>query len=619
MRFLILLFGVCALPLVRAEDAGALWRGRVQPLLDQNCVKCHGPLEAKGGLLLDTPEAALKGNDDGPVIVPGQPEQSTFIKALTAGADPHMPPKKQLAEGDIAALTAWVQALGKASEAAPVAGPGPQGIDGILAADWQHAGLTPAPLADDRTFLRRLSLDLLGRIPTADEAARFLYDAALDKRQALVERFLASDEAARNFREVWDALLLGRYSGRREDRRRDNGWFDFLETAFKTGRPWNEVVAAMIEARPEQKVDKGAQWFLYEKKNEHQQIAEAVAPVIYGTRIDCAQCHDHPLAREIKQGHYWGLVAAFNRSKNTEGGTPAVAESAVGGFINFTNLKKESQPAVLMMLTGTTIAETRPDPTAKENDADDHYQDAQAKVRVPKFSRRAELAKAATVGNPLLARSFVNHTWALLMGRGIVHPVDEMNSKNPPSHPALLDWLAEDFRSHGYDVRRVIRTIVLSRAYQLAAWAGPASAPPAEAFAAAAERPLTAEAMARSARLVAGQSADEAPLRKVMCETFPDVLPRVTRATIQQAMFLGNSAPFTSLFTPGVSTAPFMALPNTEEKVRAIFRRALLREPDATELSHALHCLDAHPDQAESASAQLLWALVSGPEFLTNH
>ena len=110
--------------------------------------------------------------------------------------------------------------------------------------------------------------------------------------------------------------------GRREERRRENGWFAFLESAFKQNRPWNEVVRAMITARPEKPEDKGALWFLYERRNEHQQIAEAVAPVIYGTKIDCAQCHDHPLAREIKQGHYWGLVAAFNRSKNVEKGAP---------------------------------------------------------------------------------------------------------------------------------------------------------------------------------------------------------------------------------------------------------------------------------------------------------
>lgn len=596
-----------------------MWKNKVQAVLDQNCVKCHGPLEQKAELLLDTPESVLKGGEDGLVVRPGQPDASPLIKNLAAGADPHMPPKKQLDEQDIALLRQWVKALGEAPIAEKplvVDSSKFQSIDEVLQADWSAAGITPAAVVDDRTFLRRVSLDLIGRIPTVAETNEFLGNASADKRTALVDRLLATDEAARNFREIWDALLLGRRNGRREDKRRDNGWFTFLEASFKNGRPWNEVVSAVIEARPQKPEDKGALWFLYEKKNEHQQIAEAIAPVIYGTRIDCAQCHDHPLAREIKQGHYWGLVAAFNRSKNTEKGPPAVTESAVGGFINFTNLKKESQPAVICMLTGTTIDESRPDPTAKEEDTNERYQDPNAAVKVPKFSRRTALAKAATENNPLLARSFVNHAWALMMGRGIVHPVDEMNSKNPPSHPVLLDWLAQDFAKHNYDVRRVYRNIALSSAYQRGRSAVEL---PVDSFASALERPLIAEAMARSACIATGQSPSDEKLRKSMVETFPDILPRVTRATIQQAMFLANSEAFSGLFAPSLGLEPLAQIPSLEERASQAFRQALLRDPAADELQHAVEYLQSRPDHATEAIGQLLWSLASGPEFLTNH
>ena len=618
---LLLVLGAAASAAAPA-DASAPVQARAQAVLDQHCVKCHGPLEEKAGLLLDTPEAVLAGGENGAVVIPGQPDQSPLIRVLSPDADPHMPPKKQLADTEIADLRAWVTRLGAPPDPAPGAAdaePPPQSINEFLEAGWRRRGLTPAPPADDRTYLRRVSLDLVGRIPTAAETEAFLYDADPAKRTALVDRLLASDEAARHFREVWDALLMGRRDGRREARRRDHGWFAFLENAFKTGRPWNEVVAAMITARPATPDDRGAVWFLFERRNEHQQVAEALAPVIYGTRIDCAQCHDHPLAREIKQGHYWGLVAAFNRSKNTEGGTPAVDESAVGGFINFTNLKKESQPAVLAMLTGVTIDEARPEPGAKEEDAPDRYLEPAAGVKIPRFSRRAALARAATENNPLLARSFVNHTWALLMGRGLVHPVDEMNSKNPPSDPALLDWLARDFANHGHDVRRVIRQIVLSRGYQLAPWTGPDAAPPADAFAAAAERPLTGEAIARSARLAAGHPPDDDALRQAMSSRFPDVLPRVVRATTQQAMFLANDEAFTGLFAPGPAAESLANLPSPEARVRGAFRQALLRDPGASELAEAVAFLQARPDAPATAIGQLLWALVSGPEFLTNH
>jgi mono/diheme cytochrome c family protein len=630
LLLLIILF--VASPLIRADDAAAarLWNEGVQPLLDQHCVKCHGPLEQKSKLELDSVASVLKGSEDGPVVVPGKPDESLMMEVFAPKSDPHMPPKKQLSDHEIAKIRTWIAALGQTNpgesrkaarpEVPPASADPVQTIDHFLAAEWQALGVAPTPVCDDRTFVRRVYLDLAGRIPTRSEASAFLDDAATDKRAKLVDRLLGSDEYARTFREIWDALLMGRRTGRREQRRRESGWFEFLETAFKTDRRWDDVVREMITARPSNPEDKGALWFVFERRNEYQQIAEALAPVIYGTKVDCAQCHDHPLAREIKQGHYWGLVAAFNRSKNIEKGPPAVAESAVGGFVNFTNLKKESQPAVIAMLTGRTIEEERPAPDVKQDDSPDGYVDPSAPVKVPKFSRRAALAEAATKDNPLLARAFVNYTWAILMGRGIVHPVDGMNSKNPPSHPELLDWLAADFASHDYAPRRLVRAIVLSHGYQLAAWTGENPPPPA-AFAAAAEKPLMAEAIARSARVASGRPSEDAALRQTFAETFPDVLPRVTRATVQQAMLLANSEAFSSLYKPepGNAVDVLAQIPSREERVRAAFQFALTREPDADELARGVEYLQTREDRAPQAAGQLLWALAAGPEFLTNH
>ncbi len=635
---LALLLGLAATLPVRGEaDGRSFSASGAQTVFDRNCVKCHGPLEHKGGLELDTMEAALRGNEDGPVIVPGKPDKSKIIAALSPDADPHMPPKKQLSAEDVAKLSAWITALKSVSSSVGTNKTGAvnldqrvdlrkipsepaAAIDYLLAAGWKSRGVRPAALCDDQTFVRRAYLDLAGRIPTREEAEAFLRDSKAQKRARLVDQLLASDDYPRTFREIWDVLLMGRSAGRREQQRRDNGWHAFLEDAFRKNRPWNEVVRDVIVARPETTETKGAAVFVFERRNQHQLVAEALAPIIYGTKVDCAQCHDHPLAREIKQGHYWGLVAAFNRSKNIEGGAPAVSESAVGGYVNFTNLKKESQPAVINLLTGRVIEEARPAADAKEEDRPEGYVDAKAKMKVPKFSRRAELAHAVTEDNPLLARSFVNYTWAILLGRGIVHPVDEMNSKHPPGHPELLDWLARDFAAHNYDTRRLVRAIVLSRGYQLAAWTGP-KAPSADAFAAAIEKPLTAETMARSARIASGRSADDAALRSAFVEAFPDVLPRVTRATIQQSMLLANSEALAGLFKPepGTATERIARVPRIEDRARDIFRTALIRQPDKNEVAEAVKFLKSRADQPDEAAGELLWALVAGPEFLTNH
>ena len=343
-------------------DARELWSSKVQPLLDVNCTKCHGPIEQKSGLELDTPEAVLKGGDDGKVIQPGKPEESLLFQYLDAKSDPHMPPKKQLGEAEIALVREWIVALGKAPNGSSTKTAQKhystitEAVNGYLEESWSERGVKVAEPLEDRAWCRRIYLDLAGRIPTRDELEDFLSSESKAKREELVDRLIASEEYARHMRELWDVYLMGRVKrGNQLERREKSGWWAFLEYSFRENRPWNETVHEFLVGRPAKEELKGAYWFLFERRDQHQAIAEAVAPVVYGTQINCAQCHDHPLAREIKQAHYWGLVAAFNRSKNVK--EEGVGESAVGGNINFTNLKKESQPAVVTLLKGKTLSE----------------------------------------------------------------------------------------------------------------------------------------------------------------------------------------------------------------------------------------------------------------------
>lgn len=619
---------------VRAADAPTLWRRTVQPLLDVQCVKCHGPIEHKGGLTLDSPENILRGGDDGAVVVPGDPDASRLFRYLAPDADQHMPPKKQLGDAERDAIRAWIAAwkpgLAPASDAAarPATFATPtEAIDSRIARGWEDAGVRPAAEVDDRTWCRRVFLDLAGRIPTHRETEEFLSDAAESRRARLVDRLLASDDYPVRMRELWDVFLMGRPKREsHEDRRRDNGWWAYLEAAFRANRGWDAIVRELLTARPADPEQRGASWFVYERRNDYQAIAEAVGPLVYGTRIDCAQCHDHPLAREVKQAHYWGLVAAFNRGKNVEGGT-AIAESAIGGFANFTNLKKESQPAVIALLDGPVIDEIRPAPDTKEVDREELYRDPGASVRIPVFSRREAFARAATTGNPRLARAFVNRMWAVLLGRGFVHPADEMTARNAPSHPELLDDLARDFADHGHDIRRLLRGIVLSHAYAL----GPASgsAPPADLFAAALERPLTGEQIARSWSIAVGREKTDDRLRRAVSAAIPEVAPREYLATFQQAQFLTYSAEFAQLLAsvtnPPASQSFSSALPPeaaghaeadaTAEATRW-FRATLGRAPDRGETERLGAFLKEHAD-AEAGRRDLLWALLTSPEFLT--
>lgn len=321
------------------------------------------------------------------------------------------------------------------------------------------------------------------------------------------------------------------------------------------------------------------------------------------------------MTREIRQAHYWGLVTAFNRSKNVDGGA-VVSESATGGFVNFTNLKKESQPALMVLLDERVVAEDRPGEGVKEEDGEALYVDGGAK-QVPKVSRREAFADLAVRDNPLLAAAFVNRLWSVLLGRGLVHPVDEMNGRNPASHPELLLWLSRDFEEHGYDVKRLVRGLVLSRPYGLGPSVG--GNVPAASFAFAIERPLTGEQLSRSWRVVAGVTAEDDGLRRKVVAALPDVLPREYAATWQQAQFLSGAAALQELLRAEVSptVVRLAGVVSVEERVRLGFQEVWGRMPDAEEQQRAEEFFAEYEGDESGAVRDFLWALMTSAEFLT--
>lgn len=665
-------FGVRA----NAADADALWKAHVQPLLQQHCGECHNPNKTKSGLDLSSFQTIMRGGERGAAIVAGKPDESNLYNLLKGDADPHMPPgsRKALSEEEAGLIAAWIKALpvAKAGDApetnAVVATTVPakaritwkpdekiaaeNAVDRFLELAWKLDGVAPAKLSDDATFARRLYLDLAGRIPTTNELQSFVKDKRRDKRAQLVEKLLASEDYVRHMREVFDTVLMNRPEPKFVDRRESEKWFAYLEDVFRRNRPWDEVVRELIVARPQGTNDRGAVWFLYERENNAQAIAEALAPVVYGVQIKCAQCHDHMVAREIKQAHYWGTVAAFNRSKNVDTPQgPALAESAIGGFVSFANLKKESQRAELTFFNGKRIAEPWPKDGEKEVDSPEFYLTAPAATEeqkgeaakrkrerpakvdaaaVPKFSRRAAFADAVTKDNPLLARAMVNRIWAMLFGRGLVHPVDLMDSKHPASHPELLDWLAKDFERSGHDVKRLVRTLCNTRAYALEA--KPASvkkgnASP-DAFASALEKPLSAEQLYRSLLIATENQADasgkvagmtDKELRRAFVKQFPDLFAPEYNASLQQAMFLANAPLLDTLVTPrdGNFAARLLKLASNEARVREAFEVIYGRKPAKDELRECTNYLAARAPEA--GVKQLLWAMLTGAEFQVNH
>ena len=659
LGLVLLVLSLASPRLANGEETKAMfWETHIRPLFKQHCLKCHGGAKQKGGLDLRSLGSALKGGDSGSPVLPGNPEGSLIYKVLLPGADPHMPPGegKQLPESDLSLVKNWVAAhvsphsSKTGSEpwaaASPVYQPKPlklpsaelpasRVIDDLIRRGWQKAGVSPAQPASDRLFVRRVFLDLIGRIPTPVEREAFLNDDRLRKREVLIDLLLAHPEFAPHMREMFDVLLLGRVDEGKTKRRAGNRWHAYLETVFRESRPWNEFVRDIILARATEKGERGAAWFLYEQNNDHQKMAESIAPLAFGVDVQCAQCHDHPSAPEIRQAHYWGLVSAFNRSKNvdTQNG-PGLTESAIGGFINYKNLAKVSTPAELTFLNGKSVPEKRPAKDTKEKDDTAKYviPPGNKVAAKPKFSRREALAAAALTDNPRLAKAFVNRIWSMLIGRGIVHPVEEMSSEYPPSHPELLGWLTRDFETSGYDIKKLIRDIVLSEVYQLDSKPASAPRPVPAVFAVALEKPLHAEVLYRSLLVATGRwsgenakEVDAEAVRKLLLGQFPDLFPREYNASIQQAMFLSNNPVVRELFQPDNSLpglnlpTVLLNLPGTAEQVSMAFETVFGRPPTRDEAAMFERYLAKRSDRLAKGIEQMLWAMVCSPEFLMNH
>jgi hypothetical protein len=315
----------------------------------------------------------------------------------------------------------------------------------------------------------------------------------------------------------------------------------------------------------------------------------------------------------------------FSRSKGVEAASgPGIAESAGGAFLSFSNLAGKSFDAPPAFMKLEAPAEEKL--TDEQAAAAEYYlvppvgkDQRPDQPSVPKYSRRESFVNRVLSDTDFVPRGMVNRMWGLLMGRGIVHPIDKIDSDHEASHPALLDALTADFGGHGYDVRRLVRGIVLSRAYQLDSH--PVEGAPVEAFAHGLEKPLTAEAYWRSICIALGNdsAAGDKALEQTFCRLFPDVAAEQTIANLQQAMFLTNNNPLNAALSSEQTktVSELLALASPEEQTRQLFLTTLGREPDAEESAEAVRYLGR--GDRRGTLQQLGWALITSAEFRLNH
>jgi len=333
-------------------------------------------------------------------------------------------------------------------------------IDWLLDAER----LAPAgPPADDLEFLRRATLDLHGIIPTVEEARAFAADKSADKRTKWIEAQLASPRFARHMATTYDVLL----NERRADKIIKHGlWYDFLYSSFLEGKPYDAMVREILLADDSKDELKPASKFFHDRECEPNVMTRDVGRLFFGMDMQCNQCHDHPVIDDYTIGDYYGLYAFVGRTilhTDAKTKTKVIAEKAEGEASYKSVFTGESADKVAMRLPrGAAIEEPK---FAKGEEY--AVKPEKGAKPVPKFSRRAKLAEAATDGtNEMFTRNGANRLWAHLFGRGLVHPVDFIHPDNPPTHPAVLDLITREFKDRKYDVRSLLRELMLTKAYQ---------------------------------------------------------------------------------------------------------------------------------------------------------
>ena len=338
-----------------------------------------------------------------------------------------------------------------------------QQVDALLKSTSTRFEDNAAPLCDDATFIRRVMLDLTATIPTAARTRRFLADKTptADKRTRLVTQLLGTQAYARRMQYLLDWILMER---RTSENVASAPWEAYLRKAARENRSWSQLAQEILADGGADPKTRPRSRFYLDRDFDLVVVTRDVGRIFLGKDLECAQCHNHPAVESYLQRHYHGLRAFLDRSylyTDAKTKKKSLGEKAEGD-VTFTSVfddsKGKTDPRVLD-LPGI------PDPagTLKQ------YVTKPGKTQrgVPKYSRRGQLGVAVTAdSNRAFRLNIANRLWAAMLGRGLVEPLDLSHADNPPTHPELLDLLADALHEHDYDMRWFLGELVKTKAYQ---------------------------------------------------------------------------------------------------------------------------------------------------------
>ena len=526
----------------------------------------------------------------------------------------------------------------RAADLLPTDRPMESVIDHYVDALIKTNDVQTAPQIDEYILVRRLTLDLAGRIPTTAELHAFVSADPATRRAELVDKLLASPDFIDHHRNELQVLL------EYPDRRNDNDFRKYLLWAAEQNRPWNQMFRDMLAGDETDENQNAALQFVKHRAKSLDDLTNDTAVLFFGVNVSCAKCHDHPLVEDWKQDHYYGMQSFFSRTFLTK--KQGLGEKFYGE-VKFTTTAGVEKQAKFMFLNGSVVDDGTPeldDSSRKKYDelVKKLQQDDKAEATYPEFRPRQRLVEMASHkdNNEFLARNIVNRIWHRLTGRGIVDPPDQLHSENKPSHPQLLDWLARDTVEHGYDLKRLIRGIVLSTTYSRSSeWDSAAEPPEAYYFAVSIPRPLSPRQYAMSL-LVATRNpphweqwltkpAEDWKKERGGLEGTAngwanqfEIPGDNFQVAVDEALFFSNNDRIDNdlLRDSGDRLVGFMK--EAEDSVGAVtaaFEAVNSRPPTDDERKAITGYLDSRKDDKSKAMKQIVWALLTGPELRFNH
>lgn len=510
-------------------------------------------------------------------------------------------------------------------------------VDELVLARLKQVGMPPSGPCDDDTFLRRVTLDIAGRLPTPEEVDDFRAAATADStaaRDAVIERLLASTDYAEYFAGKWSALLRNK----RNEPKHARGTYAFhawIRDGLAANVPYDQFVRELLTASGDLAENPPVAWYRQVRSMSGQ--LEDVSQLFLGQRLQCAQCHHHPYEK-WSQADYWSFGAFFSQVGYRPGSQPG-EERIVHrrGMAQATNKKNGQTVQPAGLAAGALRLPADEDP-------------------------RAALADWMTdPKNPWFARALVNRYWKHFLGRGLVEPEDDLRETNPPTHPELLDALAAHFISSGFDLKELVRTITRSTTYQLAAEPNAFNARDRQFFSRFYPRRLPAETLYDAVNaVIGGESRFEGLPAGTRAVALPDnsfnassyfltvfgrpesssacECERSATASLSQSLHLLNSGEIHARLSADTGRAARLAADprGDDAKLREVYRVACARDPRPEETAAALDHLARRvaavkedTDATETAVARLkarreawedlLWAVLNTKEFLFNH